>query len=591
MPFATTRSITCCDSRSDASAASLLPAATALVTFLIAVRTLVRRAMLWSRRSSACLARLRADLMFAMKEVAGPGKGRNSSMNLLRALLAVSSLTLVSRILGFVRDFYIARAFGAGLATDAFFVAFRIPNLLRRLFAEGAFSQAFVPVLAEHKNRAWPQETRTLIDGAASALFLALVVAAALGIVAAPFIVYISAPGFSSDPGKFALTVTMLRITFPYIAFISLVAFSAGVFNTWNRFSVPAITPALLNVSFIAGAAFFADRFDPPVLVLAWAVFVGGVLQLALQVPYLYRMGLLPRWRLDFSHPGVRRILKLMAPAAFGVSIGQLSLLINTIFASFLVSGSVSWLYYADRLMEFPSGMLGVALGTIRLPSLSKYHAAADHVEYAKLLDWGLRLTVLLAVPAAAALAVLAIPLITALFHYGRFTLEDAWMTRQAVVAYSIGLIGMILVKILAPGFYARQNITTPVKIGILTLVLTQFMNLAFIVPLKHAGLALAIGLGACLNAALLYRGLRARGVYTPQPGWLVFLLKVAAAVGFMAVVLFTTMGEAGWWLQAGWQKKLPALLGLVALGTFVYGACLALFGFRPRDFSRRAAL
>jgi len=511
-------------------------------------------------------------------------------LNLLRALLAVSSLTLVSRILGYVRDFFIARAFGAGLATDAFFVAFRIPNLLRRLFAEGAFSQAFVPVLAEYKNRQSHDETKTLVEGVATALFLALVIAALIGVLTAPLIVYISAPGFTADPAKFELTVRMLRITFPYIAFISLVAFSAGVLNTWNHFSVPAITPALLNVSFIAAALFFARYFDPPVVALAWAVFAGGVLQLALQVPYLARMGLLPRWRLNLAHPGVRRILKLMAPAAFGVSISQVSLLINTIFASFLVSGSVSWLYYADRLMEFPAGMLGVALGTILLPSLSKYHAAKDHAEYAKLLDWGLRLTVLLAVPAAAALAVLAIPLIAALFHYGRFTLEDAWMTRQAVVAYSIGLIGMILVKILAPGFYARQNITTPVKIGILTLALTQLMNLAFIVPLKHAGLALAIGLGACLNAALLYRGLRASGVYTPQPGWLVFLLKVGAAVGFMAVVLFSTMGEASWWLYAGWQKKLPALLGLVFLGMFTYGATLTLFGFRLRDFSRRGA-
>ena len=511
-------------------------------------------------------------------------------MNLLRALLAVSSLTLVSRILGYVRDFFIARAFGAGLATDAFFVAFRIPNLLRRLFAEGAFSQAFVPVLAEYKNRQSHEETKTLVDGVATALFLALVIAALLGVILSPLIVYISAPGFSADPAKFDLTVRMLRITFPYIAFISLVAFSAGVLNTWNHFSIPAITPALLNVAFIAAALVFADYFDPPVVALAWAVFAGGILQLALQVPYLARMGLLPRWRLNLAHPGVRRILKLMAPAAFGVSISQVSLLINTIFASFLVSGSVSWLYYADRLMEFPAGMLGVALGTILLPSLSKYHAAADHAEYARLLDWGLRLTVLLAVPAAAALAVLAIPLIAALFHYGRFTLQDAWMTRQAVVAYSIGLIGMILVKILAPGFYARQNIKTPVKIGILTLVLTQLMNLAFIVPLKHAGLALAIGLGACLNAALLYRGLRANGVYTPQPGWLVFLLKVAAAVGFMAVVLFTTMGEASWWLHADWHRKLPALFGLVFLGMLTYGLTLALFGFRLRDFSRRGA-
>ena len=511
-------------------------------------------------------------------------------MNLLRALAAISSLTFVSRVLGFVRDFFIARAFGAGVASDAFFVAFRIPNLLRRLFAEGAFSQAFVPVLAEYKNRLSHEETRTLIDGTATALFLALVAAAVLGIALSPLIVYISASGFAADQEKFGLTVTLLRITFPYIAFISLVAFAAGVLNTWNRFSVPAITPAFLNVSFIVGAAFFADRFDPPVKVLAWAVFVGGVLQLALQIPFLYRLGLLPRWRLDFKHPGVRRILKLMGPAAFGVSVSQISLLINTIFASYLVTGSISWLYYADRLMEFPAGMLGVALGTILLPSLSKYHAAADHAEYAKLLDWGLRLTVLLAVPAAVALAVLAIPLIAALFHYGRFTPEDAWMTQRAVVAYSIGLIGMILVKILAPGFYARQNIKTPVKIGILTLVLTQLMNLAFIGPLKHAGLALAIGLGACLNAALLYRGLRAAGAYTPEPGWGSFLLKVGTAVALMALALFFVMGPATWWLAAGWQQKLPALIGLVVLGMLTYGAGLALLGFRPRDFSRRGA-
>src|SRR5439155_5508056 len=286
-------------------------------------------------------------------------------------------------------------------------------------------------------------------------------------------------------------------------------------------------------------------------------------LPLAFQVPFLAKLGLLPGGRLTFPHPGVQRILKLMAPAAFGVSISQVSLLINTIFASFLISGSVSWLYYADRLMEFPAGVLGVAVGTILLPSLSKYHATADHAEYARLLDWGLRITFLLAVPSAVALAVLALPLIATLFHYGRFTPEDAWMTQHALVAYSIGLVGMILVKILAPGFYARQNIKTPVKIGILTLILTQLMNLAFIVPLKHAGLALAIGLGACLNAALLYRALRASGAYAPQPGWAMFLVKVLCAVAIMAIVLFTTMGEESWWLIAGGQRKLPALLGL----------------------------
>jgi putative peptidoglycan lipid II flippase len=495
---------------------------------------------------------------------------------------------MVSRVLGYVRDFFIARVFGAGLLTDAFFVAFKIPNLLRRLFAEGAFSQAFVPILAEHKNQGG--DTKSLIDAIGTVLFLALVLAAALGMAAAPLIVYLTAPGFAAEPEKFALTVTLLRITFPYIVFISLVALAAGILNTWNRFAVPALTPALLNVAFIAGAWLFTDYFDPPVLVLAWAVFAGGLLQLVFQVPFLLRMGLLPRWRLDWSHPGLRRVLLLMAPAAFGVSVSQVSLLLNQIFASFLPTGSVSWLYYADRLMELPAGVLGVAVGTILLPSLSKYHAAANSTEYSRLLDWGLRITVLLAVPSAVALAVLALPLITMLFQYGRFGPDDAWMTRQALVAYSLGLVGMILVKILAPGFYARQNVRTPVKIGLVTLVATQLMNLAFVGPLRHAGLALAIGLGACLNALLLFVILRKQAIYVPQPGWTVFILKVLASVGFMAIVLFTTMGEASWWLQAGWQLKVPAVIGLVLLGSAAYGACLLIFGFRPRDFSRRAA-
>ena len=511
-------------------------------------------------------------------------------MNLLRTLATVSSLTMVSRVLGYVRDFLIARLFGAGLMTDAFFVAFKIPNLLRRLFAEGAFSQAFVPILAEYKNRTGPEDTKALIDAISTVLFLVLVLAAALGIAAAPLIVYATAPGFASEPEKFATTVQLLRITFPYIVFISLVALSAGILNTWNRFSVPAITPTLLNVAFIVGALWFADDFDPPVMVLAWAVFVGGLLQLAYQVPFLARMGLLPRWRFDLSHPGLRRVLLLMLPAAFGVSVSQVSLLLNQIFASFLPTGSVSWLYYADRLMELPAGVLGVAVGTILLPSLSKYHASANTTEYSRLLDWGLRITVMLAVPAAVALAVLALPLVTMLFQYGRFGAEDAWMTRQALVAYSVGLVGMILVKILAPGFYARQNVVTPVKIGILTLVATQLMNLVLVGPLRHAGLALAIGLGACLNAFLLYVNLRKQGAYLPLPGWPVFVLKVLASVALMAVVLFTTMGEPAWWLQAPGHLKVLAVLGLVTLGGGVYGGCLFAFGFRPRHFSRRAA-
>jgi len=511
-------------------------------------------------------------------------------MNLLRTLATVSSLTMVSRVLGYVRDFFIARIFGAGPATDAFFVAFKIPNLLRRLFAEGAFSQAFVPLLAAHKHQD-EQEAKRLVDAVATVLFLVLVITAAVGVALAPLIVYVTAPGFALDPTKpFDLTVSLLRITFPYILFIALVSLSAGILNTWSRFAVPAITPALLNVAFIVGSVFFADYFEPPILVLAWAVFVGGLLQLAFQVPFLVKLRLAPRWRIDWSHPGLRRVLTLMLPAAFGVSVSQISLVLNQIFASFLITGSISWLYYADRLMELPAGVLGVAVGTILLPSLSKYHAAANPAEYSRLLDWGLRVAVLLAVPSAVALAVLALPLITMLFQYGRFGVDDAWMTQRALVAYSVGLVGMILVKILAPGFYARQNVVTPVKIGIVTLVATQLMNLAFIGTLRHAGLALAIGLGACLNAGLLYIQLRKNSIYTPQPGWPVFILKVLASVAFMAIVLFTTMGEPGWWLDAPWELKVPAVLGLVLLGTAVYAACLLGFGFRPRDFSRRAA-
>ena len=511
-------------------------------------------------------------------------------MNLLRALATVSSMTLLSRILGYARDAIIARAFGASAATDAFFVAFRLPNLLRRMFAEGAFSQAFVPILSEYKNRSSAEETRELVDCVASILGLALIVATALGVALAPVIVYLSAPGFASDPAKFDLTVALLRITFPYLFFISLVALAAGVLNTHNRFAVPAFTPVLLNVSFIVGAAFFAPYFDPPVMVLAWAVFIGGILQLALQAPFLLKIGLLPRWKLNLKHPGVVRVLKLMAPALFGVSVSQISLVINTIFASFLVTGSVSWLYYADRLMEFPAGMLGVALGTILLPSLSRYHAGAQVDEYSRLLDWGLRLTLLLALPAAAALAVLGIPLIATLFHYGRFGIEDAWMTNQALLAYSVGLVGMILVKILAPGFYARQNVVTPVKIGLFTLVATQLMNLAFVWKLQHAGLALAIGLGACLNAGLLYVKLRQHRIYAPLPGWAAFSGKVIVAVLVMAAALWFAMGTPDWWLSVDWTRRLPALGGLVLLGATVYGLCLLAFGFRLRDFSRRGA-
>ena len=511
-------------------------------------------------------------------------------MNLLKALATVSSMTLLSRILGFVRDAAIARVFGAGLVTDAFFVAFKIPNFLRRLFAEGAFSQAFVPILAEYKNQRGEAETRDLIDHVAGMLALALFIMTLLGVLAAPYIIYVSAPGFARDPDKFALTVDLLRITFPYLLFISLTALAGGILNTLSRFAVPAFTPVLLNLSFIIFTLWLAPYFDPPVTALAWAVFAGGVAQLAFQAPFLARLRVLPRFRLNFRHEGMRRVLRQMLPALFGVSAGQISLLLNVIFASFLVTGSVSWLYYADRLMEFPAGMLGVALGTILLPSLSKHYASKSSMEYSALLDWGLRLTFLLALPSAVGLALLAIPLISTLFMYGAFTAADATATRAALLAYSIGLLGLILVKVLAPAFYAQQNIRTPVKIAVLTLVMTQLMNLAFIVPLQHAGLALATSLGACLNAGILYYLLHKRAIHVPQPGWAKFLFKLLLAVGVMAAALWFTAGEPALWMAASAPVRALRLTGLVLLGAAVYFAALWLMGFRMRDFSRREA-
>ena len=511
-------------------------------------------------------------------------------MNLINALATISSMTLLSRILGFVRDAVIARIFGAGLMTDAFFVAFKIPNLLRRLFAEGAFAQAFVPILAEYKNRRGEAETRLLVDHVAAVLTLVLVVITLLGIAAASLIITISAPGFIATPEKFELTVDLLRIVFPYILFIALTAFAGGILNTWSRFAVPAFTPVLLNLSFIGFALFAAPWFDPPVKALAWAVLVGGALQLVFQIPFLARIGMLPRFRLDIRDEGVRRVLKQMAPAVFGVSVGQVSLLINNIFASFLITGSVTWLYFADRLMEFPAGLLGVALGTVLLPSLSRSYAEKSPQAYSDLLDWGLRLTLLLAAPAAAALALLAVPLVTTLFHYGAFTATDVINTRHAVVAYAVGLVGLIAVKVLAPGFYAQQDIRTPVRIALITLAATQIMNLLFIWELRHAGLALSISFGACLNAGLLLRGLRRRAIYRPLPGWGGFMLKLALAVYVMGVVLWLLSGTDASWLAAGALERMGRLALLVVAGSGAYFACLWGLGFRWRDFARRTA-
>lgn len=497
-------------------------------------------------------------------------------------------MTLLSRITGFVRDTIIAVMFGAGVATDAFFVAFRIPNLLRRLFAEGAFSQAFVPVLGEYRGKHGDEATKELAGKVLAALAVSLFVVTLVGIVAAPALVYLMASGFAKDPDKFALTVAMLRICFPYILFVSLVSFSAGLLNTWGRFKAPAFTPVLLNLSFIAFALLVAPHMERPIVALAWAVFFGGLAQLFFQLPFLKRIGMLPRPRWDPKDAGVIRILKLMGPAVLGVSVAQISLVINTHIASRLGDGAVSWIYYADRLMEFPSALLGVALGTVLLPSLVRHHASDDKDAYSRLLDWGLRITLLLALPAALALAMLATPLISTLFWHGEaFTRHDVFMTRNALIAYSVGLVGLILVKILAPGFYAKQNVRTPVRVAIATLIVTQLLNAAFVPFFRHAGLALAIAVGALFNAGWLWFLMQRSGAYRPEPGWGAFLLKLAVALYLMGGALWYTMGRESSWFELAAGARAAKLAMVIAAGTLSYFVSLAAMGFRPRDFSR----
>ncbi|POT99700.1 MULTISPECIES: murein biosynthesis integral membrane protein MurJ [Enterobacteriaceae] len=511
-------------------------------------------------------------------------------MNLLKSLAAVSSMTLFSRVLGFARDAIVARVFGAGMATDAFFVAFKLPNLLRRIFAEGAFSQAFVPILAEYKSKEGEDATRVFVAYVSGLLTLVLAIVTIAGMLAAPWVIMVTAPGFADTADKFALTTQLLKITFPYILLISLASLVGAILNTWNRFSVPAFAPTFLNISMIGFALFAAPLFHPPVLALAWAVTVGGVLQLFYQLPHLKKIGMLVLPRISLRDAGAIRVVKQMGPAILGVSVSQISLIINTIFASFLVSGSVSWMYYADRLMEFPSGVLGVALGTILLPSLSRSFASGNHDEYCRLMDWGLRLCFLLALPSAVALGLLAKPLTVSLFQYGKFTAFDALMTQRALIAYSVGLMGLIVVKVLAPGFYSRQDIKTPVKIAIVTLIMTQLMNLAFIGPLKHAGLSLSIGLAACLNASLLYWQLRKQKIFTPQPGWQRFLLRLVVAVMVMAAALLGVLSVMPEWSQGTMAWRLLRLMAVVAVGAIAYFATLALLGFKVKEFARRTA-
>jgi len=517
-------------------------------------------------------------------------------MNLLRTASTISLLTLASRVSGLVRDTLLAAAFGAGAWMDAYQVAFRIPNLLRRMFAEGAFSQAFVPILSETRAREGEEITRRLIDAVATVLSWALCLTCAVGIAAAPLIVWLMASGLE----RFDAAVVMTRWMLPYIGFMSLVSLSSAILNTWKRFAVPAATPVLLNLAVIAATVWLAPTFErrgiEPIYALAVGVLIGGVLQLAVQVPALMRIGGLPRIGitpasigLAWNHPGVGRVLGRMAPALLGVSVAYLSQLINTQLASRIGVGAVSWLTYADRLMEFPTGLLGVALGVVLLPQLAAAKALDDSDAYSGLIDWGLRLVLLLALPCAVALVVFPTPMVATLFHHGAFTDTDVMQTVRALMGYGVGLMGLIGVKILAPAFYARHDIRTPVKVAIVVLVLTQLLNVVFVPRLGHAGLALSIGVGALVNAMWLFIGLRRSGTYRPSTGWGRFTLKVCVACIALGAGL-AWAAQAVDWLALGQQKWNRAGLLAACLGSaaVVYLGLLAAMGLRPRQFMRR---
>ncbi|MDY7579574.1 murein biosynthesis integral membrane protein MurJ [Herbaspirillum sp. RTI4] len=515
-------------------------------------------------------------------------------MNLHKTLATISGMTMLSRITGLVREILFARAFGASAFTDAFNVAFRIPNLLRRLFAEGAFSQAFVPILAEYKNQKGTEATKELIDHVATVLTWTMLLTCVIGILCTPLLVFFIATGLKYNPQAFDASVLMTRIMFPYIGFMSFVALSGGILNTWSEFKVPAFTSVLLNVAFIIASLFVAPYMAQPIYAMAGAVFVGGILQVAFQIPALLKIGMLPHLYLNpafgLRDPGVKRVLKKMGPAVFAVSAAQISLMINTNIASRLPHGSVSWLSYADRLMEFPTALLGVALGTILLPSLASAHTRGDHKEYSALLDWGLRLTFLLALPCAVCLATMSQALTATLFHYGKFDALAVAMTSRALVAYGVGLIGLILVKILAPGFYAKQDIRTPVRIAIGVLIATQLMNYLFVPWIAHAGLALSIGIGASLNAAFLFTGLRKRNIYVPLPGWGWFFLKQATALLLLAGVSFYAARQVDWiGLHSQPLVRVGALFVVILLSGGVYFSALFLMGFRLSQFKRSA--
>jgi putative peptidoglycan lipid II flippase len=518
-------------------------------------------------------------------------------MKLLKSTVTVGSATILSRILGFVRDVVLAKMFGASGETDAFFLAFRIPNFMRRLFAEGSFSLAFVPVLSEYKANGDRQALRDLIDHVTGTLAAILLVLTSVGIFAAPLVLSIFAPGWlADDRPEFNLSAGMLRITFPYIMLISLTALAGGILNTFERFLIPALTPVLLNLSLIAAALLLADHLEVPVTALAWGVLAAGLAQLLVQIPALKRLGLMPRPRWGWRHSGVRRIMKLMIPTLFGSSVAQVNLLVDSIIATFLVTGSVSWLYYSDRLLEFPLGVLGIALATVILPNLSQKHARASTAEFSATLDWALRLALIVTVPAAVGLVILSGPILITLFQYDAFQPEDVRMSAYSLVAYSTGLPAFIAVKVLAPGYYARQDTSTPVKIAVAAMVTNMLLNLLFVGLLlskgfegPHAGLALASSAAAYLNAILLYRGLRKRAVYVPERGWVRLWIAVTLACATMGALLIFMTHDTDSWLKAGVVLRVKNLSLTIAFGIIVYIFTCMVAGLKKHDLLRGA--
>ncbi len=499
---------------------------------------------------------------------------------MFKSTAIVGGMTLTSRLLGFLRDMIFARLFGTDAATDAFFVAFKLPNFLRRLFAEGAFAQAFVPVLADYKTKGSRAALKTFIDRTAGSLTLALIIVTGIGVAAAPLLTMLFAPGFYWEGKQYDLTVEMLRITFPYVFFISLTAFAGGILNTFGRFAVPAFTPVLLNLCLISTALWLAPGSPEPMLTLAWAIFAAGIVQLAFQVPALIRLNLLPRLRPAFHDPGVQRIIGSMLPAILGVSVTQVNLLVDTLVASFLTVGSVSWLYYSDRLVEFPLGVFGIALATVILPNLSQSHAAGRHDSFSRSLDWGLRWVVLIGFPATVGLALLAAPILSTLFQYDQFTQRDVQMAEQSLIAYAIGLPGFILVKILVPGFTSRQDMRTPVRFGVVAMLANIVLNIALVFPLAHAGLALATSIAAFLNVGLLLHKLLRDETYRPEPGWLPFLFRILIANVVMGYLLYYGVDGAAWpsWsvIERAWH-----LTAWIVVAFAVYLLCLLATGMR----------